>query len=1142
MSSRRLGPVLGGILAVLATSGLADAQMLQVPFRFEENRGQYSTRAKYVGLASGYRTEMRPDEVMIHGGGLVHMRFGNGRKDPAIQPSDRMAAATDVYDGRGGRFFRQLRNYRALTYSGVYPGIDVVFHGSGQALEFDVVLEPYADYRAVVLDFSGQTDLTVANDGTLILQMSRGEMRLLPPAVYQEVHGKRKVIPAHYARLDNNRIRFDLADYDPAKPTVIDPRLVFAGYAGPMGGNLSNVPSKLVVGANGSAYAVWTEYDAQDNFETRMTVVRFDGDQPAYFYTTGYPHSNSAYIEDPGLAMAVDKAGNPAVLTHVYYGCGGCPALWSPSESLLPHGNPAQDADISIIKWGPNAFSTNLGGHGDDFGAAIAFDSQNNIFITGYTNSADFPTVHAFQSQPAGGWDGFLTEINATGTQVLYSTYLGGKQNDLPSAVALDSSGNIYVAGTTASANFPTANAMQGSNAGGSCVDSTGATGPCTDMFVAKFNPAGTALLYSTYIGGSGGDSAAHMAVTPNGSVFLHGSGGPNFPTASSLGFTAATADVLVELDASGSHLNYSMRFPSVRGIAADNAGNLYVTGNSVTEANNLPLPVINSNRLNPVAQDIAVSEFDPKGNLIFSTLIGGTADYYYNCTACGIEYGEGIGVNAAGRIFVIGATYTSDFPVTDGSSAVYYLKSDHDAVIFALDPSSGSDTSPRYSRIENNYPQIHYSGNWYSHSSQYDSGGSSALAQDAGSSFTVNFTGTAVNWFGCRDEWSGIAKVLLDGVVQGDIDTYMTPGQCPSLIWSASGLNSGAHTFVVQPEGRKNPASAENWVWLDKIEIASAGDASFVAPNSGGTSGGSNTSSGNGTSTGTSGNNAVGSSVGANSSTFRRVEQTDPSFSYRGNWFTIKDPVLSGGSAAAAVDAGSSVTFTFTGTTARWIGYKDPWSGIAKVYIDGVFQMNVDTYDPGEQEQVIVYTTPTLSAGTHQITILITDTHSVPSQTESWIWIDAFEIIGGSSSTKGGDSGVFTRVEQTDPSVTYNGHWYTLTNGVLSGGTSVEALDPRSTATFTFNGTIARWIGFKDPWSGIARVYIDGVLQTTVDTYDPGQQSQAVVYTTPTLTASKHTLTIEVTGTHGGSGQSSWIWIDAFEFASGTSGGSGGL
>jgi hypothetical protein len=276
---------------------------------------------------------------------------------------------------------------------------------------------------------------------------------------------------------------------------------------------------------------------------------------------------------------------------------------------------------------------------------------------------------------------------------------------------------------------------------------------------------------------------------------------------------------------------------------------------------------------------------------------------------------------------------------------------------------------------------------------------------------------------------------------------------------------------------------------------------------------------------------------------TFTRVEQTDPSIKYEGSWYTIKNVVLSSGSAVQAIDAGSGATFTFTGTVARWVGFKDPWSGIAKVYVDGIFQTQIDTYSATQQAQVTVYTTPTLTSGTHTLTVTVTDTRDASAQS-SWVWVDAFETngtAGGSTSgTTGGATGgtsssgspTFTRVEQTGSSIQYTGNWYTINNTVLSGDSAVQGLDPGNRATFTFTGTVARLIGFKDPWSGIAKVYVDGVLQTQIDTYSTAKQAQVIVYTTPTLISGTHTLTIEVTDTHSPSAQSSWVWVDAFEFA----------
>ena len=123
------------------------------------------------------------------------------------------------------------------------------------------------------------------------------------------------------------------------------------------------------MGPGGDAYAMFTEMDANDSFEVYISIVRFNGNQPAFFYNVS--PLNAYPIRNPALAIAVDNAGNPAVLTSISYGCSGC-TTFKPSSSALPHGNPPNDADVTIVKFGPGAFSTNFGGHGDDFNAFVS--------------------------------------------------------------------------------------------------------------------------------------------------------------------------------------------------------------------------------------------------------------------------------------------------------------------------------------------------------------------------------------------------------------------------------------------------------------------------------------------------------------------------------------------------------------------------------------------------------------------------------------------------------------------------------------------------------------------------------------------------------------------------------------------------
>jgi hypothetical protein len=173
-------------------------------------------------------------------------------------------------------------------------------------------------------------------------------------------------------------------------------------------------------------------------------------------------------------------------------------------------------------------------------------------------------------------------------------------------------------------------------------------------------------------------------------------------------------------------------------------------------------------------------------------------------------------------------------------------------------------------------------------------------------------------------------------------------------------------------------------------------------------------------------------------------------------------------------------------------------------------------------------------------LTIEVAGTKNTSAQS-SWVWVDAFEYASGSTnSTTGGGTtgggttttGSYTRVEQSNSALTATGTWYSNSGSFNSGGSAILAIDKGTRATFTFTGTAVRWIGYKDPWSGIANVYVDGALQTQVDTYSASTQAQAVNYTVTGLNSGAHTITVEVTGTKNTAAQSYWVWVDAFDYA----------
>jgi hypothetical protein len=257
------------------------------------------------------------------------------------------------------------------------------------------------------------------------------------------------------------------------------------------------------------------------------------------------------------------------------------------------------------------------------------------------------------------------------------------------------------------------------------------------------------------------------------------------------------------------------------------------------------------------------------------------------------------------------------------------------------------------------------------------------------------------------------------------------------------------------------------------------------------------------------------------------RVEQNDPSVTYSGNWYSNSNASNTGGLAALTNTGGARATITFNGTGISWIGVVDGWSGLATVYLDGQMKV-IDTYGAVTRYQQVVYSARGLSAGPHTLAIEVT--HERGNNTQgSWVWIDAFEVENGSG-IPGGITATTGRIEENNPALILTGRWYANNNPALSGGSSALAMDAGSRVTINFTGTGINWIAYRDEWSGIARVYIDGEMKTSIDTYLSPAQARAVLYNIGGLAPGTHSLIIEATGTRNASSKGSWVWVDAFD------------
>jgi hypothetical protein len=330
----------------------------------------------------------------------------------------------------------EIPTYAKVLYQQVYPGIDLDYYGSGQQLEYDFVVAPGADPSVIRLGFTGADGVEVDAQGDLVVQAAGQDMIQHKPVVFQEVNGVRQEIVSAFvvseaaSSAGNPQIGFELAPYDASRPLVIDPVLSYSTY---LGGSNDDGGNGIVVDPN-TGDALVTGTATSTNFPTANAL------QPIY-------------------------GGN-----------------FDAFVSRL-------SADGSTL-----VYSTYLGGSGSDLGNGIAVDPiTGDGFVTGYTNSTDFPTVNPLQANYGGGGDGFVARLSADGSRLTYSTYLGGNGNDGGDGIAVDpNTGDAVVTGYTRSTNFPTANPLQSNNGGG------------TDAFVARLSADGSRLVYSTYLGGSG--------------------------------------------------------------------------------------------------------------------------------------------------------------------------------------------------------------------------------------------------------------------------------------------------------------------------------------------------------------------------------------------------------------------------------------------------------------------------------------------------------------------------------------------------------------------------------------------------------------------------------------------------------------
>jgi hypothetical protein len=707
----------------------------KLPLTFEANRGQSDKQVKFLSRGEGYTLFLTGDEAVLslrrapaertdrnRLASLQSTAFRPGNESSAVlrmkllhANTSAQVAGLDEQEGKSNYFIgddpsqwqTNVSNFSQVRYQDAYPGVDLVYYGNQRQLEYDFVVAPGADPKNIALDIAAESasagkhisaPLRIAENGDLLVPTDSGEVRFHKPVVYQtdsstdshQVGGKPPAVLAEnsvdgrWILKGGTQVGFEIGAYDSSHPLVIDPALAYSTY---IGGTGTDGAFGVAIDSVGDAYV--TGFTTSTNFPTKNPfqkalaggidtfVTKFNRTGTALVYSTYIGGSSTEYpfgivVDSSGSAYELGNTGSanfPTTSGAYQRTCASC--------SNYP--------DIFLTKLSPTgstlSYSTFIGGSGDDRAFGITLDSANNAYMVGWTTSTDFPvTSGAFQTKYAGGIsDAFVTEVKADGSALLYSTYLGGSGQDVGFGIALDASNNAVATGYTYSTDFPvTAGAFQ---------TTTTVNGAA---WVTKLNTTGTEEIFSTFLGGTNGTSAGNsIKVDTPGNIYVTGyTCASDFPVTAGVvqqtfggDCTNAGGDAFVtKLNPEGVKAVYSTYLGGAGddvgfSIGLDSMNDVYITGRS--SSSNYPVTPGAFQPVNAGSYDTIFTILNPQGTgLLYSTYLGGT----------GVDVAFVMAVDKLGNSYIIGRSYSTNFPVTPGVIQST-LKGSTNAVVFKFTP-----------------------------------------------------------------------------------------------------------------------------------------------------------------------------------------------------------------------------------------------------------------------------------------------------------------------------------------------------------------------------------------------------------------------------------------------------------------------
>ena len=706
-----------------------DANFGKIPLNFEPNRGQVAPEVQFLSRGPGYALFLTPGEAVLElnkgksasASSTLRMKLLGADASAKAAGDTPLPGKVNYFIGNDPKKWQTgVDTYKRVQYTGVYPGIDLVYYGNQRELEYDFVVAPHGDASKIALSFTGATPRIDAS-GDLVLPAGRGDARFHKPVVYQTVNGSKVSVEGRYEIADG-KVGFALGSYDHTQPLVIDPVLSYLTY---IGGSANDQINGIAIDTAGSAYIVGTsssiDYPTKNPYQAispgmaavsgrySLVVSKFNATGTALVYSTFI--GSTEYTE--GFGIAVDPGGNAYVVGDTTYGtypitpgafqtiCGGNYTV--PQGSSAPMrtngcvGYGQGDTGGVLTKLNPTGsalvYSTYLSGNNYNSVRAVAVDAAGEAYVAGLTNSQCnlgvyslagyqpfdcYPTTAGAAQAGANVSTGggirnftFFSKLDAAGANLLYSSLLGPnnfqqQSTTAPLAIAVDPAGLAYVSGYSSNNLFTTAGSYQ----------PTSSAANNQFGFVAKFDPTAQRLIYSTYVSGPKG-SMPYVAADAAGNAYLAGNTTDcSYPTTAGAyqtqaRFPAGTntncgSGFVSKLDPTGTTLLWSTFVgddpvngepTSLDAIALGSDGSIYVAGN----ASGAGYPSVNS--VAPQAQYYqynVVSRLDPTGAaLLFSTTLSGTASSADNVS--------GIAVDPAGNIYVAGITNSFTLPVTAG-------------------------------------------------------------------------------------------------------------------------------------------------------------------------------------------------------------------------------------------------------------------------------------------------------------------------------------------------------------------------------------------------------------------------------------------------------------------------------------------